>query len=127
MSVLGDLSWRRWAVRLGVAALLAFAAAAWPYRLFGGPASAQVDRLGAEVERTRGAARDRRAQLVDLRRDIDALKNQPGAIEDIARRKLGMVMPGELVLRFEPGEPPAQAAPPAALSAAPAAAPGAAP
>ncbi len=123
MSVLGDPTWRRWAVRLGVAGLLALAAAAWPYRLFGGPASAQVERLGEDVERTRGAARDRRAQIIDLRREIDALKNQPGAIEDIARRELGMVMPGELVIRFEPGEPPPEAAAPAAPAAAPGGAP----
>ncbi len=119
MSLPGDPTWRRWTVRLGVAALLALAAAAWPYRLFGGPASAQVDRLGAELERTRGAARDRRAQIAELRREIDALKNQPGAIEDLARRDLGMVMPGELVIRFEPGEPPPEATAPAAPAAAP--------
>jgi len=123
MSVLGDPTWRRWAVRLGVAGLLALAAAAWPYRLFGGPASAQVERLGEDLVRTRGAARDRRAQIIELRREIDALKNQPGAIEDIARRELGMVMPGELVIRFEPGEPPPEATAPAAPAAAPGGAP----
>jgi cell division protein FtsB len=102
-------SWRRWAVRVGAAALLAFTAAAMPYRLLGGPASDQVDRMAAELERTRAAARDRRGRIAELRREIEALRNQKGAIEEIARRELGMIMPGELVLRFEPGEPPAPA------------------
>jgi cell division protein FtsB len=106
-----DRSWRSWTLRLAAAALIAAVAAAWPYRLLGGPASDQVERMGAELERTRTSARTQRAAIADLRREIDALKNQPGAIEDIARRELGMVMPGELVLRFETGTstPPAGA------------------
>jgi cell division protein FtsB len=114
MAVVGEPSWRRWTARLGVAALLAVVAAAWPYRLLGGPASEQVERMRSELARTRREARDRRAQIGELRRDIDALKNQPGAIEDIARRELGMIMPGELILRFEPGAPPPDVAPGAA-------------
>jgi cell division protein FtsB len=125
MAVVGEPSWRTWTARLGVAAVLAVLAAAWPYRLFGGPASDQVGRMRSELERTRREARERRSQIGELRREIDALKNQPGAIEDIARRELGMIMPGEIVLRFEPGEPPpdtAAAAPAAAAPAQPAAA-----
>ncbi|HWM85996.1 MAG TPA: septum formation initiator family protein [Kofleriaceae bacterium] len=102
----GDPNWRRWGARLGIAALLALGAAAWPYQLLGGPASAQVERMSADVERTRDSARAQSANIAELRREIDALKNQPSAIEDIARRELGMVMPGEVVLRFEPGDPP---------------------
>ena len=105
----GDRSWRRWTTRLGAAALLAVLAAAWPYRLLGGPAADQVERMAAELERTRAAIRAQQSRIARLRREIDALLNRPGAIEDIARRELGMVMPRELVLRFEPGEPPAGA------------------
>jgi cell division protein FtsB len=104
-------SWRRWTLRVCGALVLALVAAAWPYRLFGGPASDQVDRMGVELERTRAAVRAQQVNIAELSREIDALKNQPGAIEDIARRDLGMIMPGELVLRFETGEPPAGAAP----------------
>ena len=111
MAAVGQRSWRTWTARLVAAALLALLAAAWPYRLFGGPASRQVDRMDTELERTRSAARARRAELGELRREIDALKNQPGAIEDVARRELGMVMPGELVIRFETGAPPPPSAP----------------
>lgn len=92
--------------------MLALVAAAWPYRLFGGPASDQVDRMASELQRTRDAVRAQQANIGELRREIDALKNQPGAIEDIARRDLGMIMPGELVLRFETGDPPPAGASP---------------
>ena len=37
----------------------------------------------------------------DKRRRIRALKNDPRAIEDIARAELGMTYPGELVIRIE--------------------------
>jgi cell division protein FtsB len=106
-----DRSWRRWTLRLGAAAFLAVVAAVWPYRLLGGPASDQVDRMRGDLDRTAAAAASRRAAISELRREIEALKNQPSAIEDIARRELGMIRPGELVLRFEPGEPPAGSAP----------------
>ncbi len=106
----GDRIWRRWTLRLGAALLLALVAAAWPYR--GGPATDQVERMAAELQRTRDAIRTQRGRIAELRREIEALRNQPGAIEDIARRELGMVMPGELVLRFEPGGPPPAAQPP---------------
>jgi cell division protein FtsB len=111
MAAVGQRSWRTWTARLVAAVLLALLAAAWPYRLFGGPASAQVGRMDTELDRTRRAARARRAEIAELRREIDALKNQPGAIEDIARRELGMIMPGELVIRFEPGAPPPPSVP----------------
>jgi cell division protein FtsB len=111
-----ERSWRHWTLRLCAAALLAVTAAAFPYRLFGGTSSSRVEHMRGELERTRAAARERRAAIAELRREIDSLKDQPGAIEDIARRELGMIMPGELVLRFEQGAPPPPVAnsPPAA-------------
>lgn len=107
-----DRSWRRWTLRLGIAALLAIVAAVWPNRLLGGRATDQLDRMSGELERAREAARDRGEQIADLRREIDALKNQTTAIEDIARRDLGMIRAGEIVLRFEAGPPPAPGARP---------------
>jgi cell division protein FtsB len=116
-----DRSWRHWTLRLCAAALLAVTAAAFPYRLFGGPASHRVEHMRSELERTRTAARERRAAIAELRREIEALKNRPDAIEDIARRDLGMIKAGELVLRFEQGAPPAPAvSPPAPPEPAPA-------
>jgi cell division protein FtsB len=49
--------------------------------------SAQNERLGAEVR--------------DCRREVEALRRDPEAIEQIARDELGMVRPGELVFQFE--------------------------
>lgn len=36
-----------------------------------------------------------------LRREIEALKNDPRALERVAREELGFVRPGELVLKLE--------------------------
>lgn len=110
-----DRSWRRWTLRLGTAALLATLAAVWPYRLIGGRATDQLDRMSGELERAREAARARGEQIAELRREVDALQNQTGAIEDIARRELGMIRPGEIVLRFEAGPAPAAGARPAGV------------
>lgn len=72
-----------------------------PYHLVGGAGGEQLERMTAELDRTRAQIASRRSDNAELRRDIDALKNDPAAIEDIARRELGMVRPGEVVLRLE--------------------------
>jgi cell division protein FtsB len=97
----GDTSRRLWAVRLGVALTLALGVAYLPYRLVGGRSGAQLDRMRGELDRARGTIGRLRAENAERKREIEALKNQPTAIEDIARHELGMVREGELVLRFE--------------------------
>jgi cell division protein FtsB len=42
----------------------------------------------------------------ELREEIDALRNDLKAIENIARRELGMVRPDELIYQFHPQEQP---------------------
>ncbi len=102
----GDRSWRLWGLRLAAALLLAGAIAYLPYHLVGSTSGAQLERVEHELGRVRGDIAARRVDNAELRRDIEALSSDPGAIEDIARRDLGMVRPGEVILRFEPGAAP---------------------
>ncbi|HEU5058526.1 MAG TPA: septum formation initiator family protein [Kofleriaceae bacterium] len=97
----GDRSWRMWGARLAAALMLASAIAYLPYHLIGGSSGAQLERIERELERVRGEIGARRVDNAELRRDIEALRSDPGAIEDIARRDLGLVRPGEVILRFE--------------------------
>lgn len=60
--------------------------------------AAELDR---ELRRTRDSIDALRDENEKYRREIDALKNDPGAIEDIARSELGMVRPGDVVIRVE--------------------------
>ena len=50
----------------------------------------QHQRLVADVERLRTENRE-------LRDEADRLRSDPGAVEEIARRELGLIQPGELV------------------------------
>lgn len=99
----GDRSWRLWGLRLAAALALAGAIAYLPYHLIGGTSSAQLERVEGELGRVRAEIADKKVDNAELRRDIEALRSDPGAIEDIARRELGMVRPGEVILRFEAG------------------------
>ncbi len=53
-------------------------------------AARQHQRLVADVERLRTENRQ-------LRDTADRLRTEPGAIEEVARRELGLIKPGELV------------------------------
>lgn len=98
-----DRSWRLWGIRLAAALMLASAIAYLPYHLIGGTTGAQLERIEHELGRVRAEIHAKEVDNAELRRDIEALRSDPGAIEDIARRDLGMVRPGEVILRFEPG------------------------
>jgi cell division protein FtsB len=56
-----------------------------------------------ELERALLATGKLRSENAELRRDISALKQDPRAIEEIARDELGMVFPDEVVIRVERG------------------------
>jgi len=62
----------------------------------------EVLRLDTQIQKEEEAARQ-------LKSSIDALRNDPKAVERLAREKLGYAKPDETVIRFEeiPTNPPA--------------------
>ena len=90
-----------WSARLLAAAVFASGLAYLPYRVLDGPSADQLVELERERDRVRADIDELARENADLRRDIAALKEDPRAIEDIARDGLGMVFPGELVIRVE--------------------------
>lgn len=90
--------WRIWGRRLVLASLVAVVFGWIPLRPLAGAENVQALRSGLATTR---------AEIDELRRDnaerrllIETLKNDERAIEEIARDELGMVYPGELVLRL---------------------------
>ncbi len=91
--------WRRWAGRIGLALALAAGLAYLPYRLRDtGPTAPQLE---AELARTRAETARLRAENARHAREIEALRTDPEAVEDLARDDLGMVREGELIIRLE--------------------------
>jgi cell division protein FtsB len=99
-------AWRRWLTRVSLALAVAVVIAYVPYRLTGG-GDDRVLRLRTQLDENRGELRRLEAVNARLLREIDGLRSDVGAIEDRARDELGMVYPGELVLRVAPAAPEA--------------------
>jgi cell division protein FtsB len=91
-----------WAVVI-IAALVALALFGDKGVLRALQANRQKSALGAEVK-TQEAANG------ELRRQIEALRNDPRTIENLARKELGMVKDDELVYQFR--NPPRSSTPP---------------
>ena len=91
-------AWRRWGARIALALGIAIVIAYVPWRAGN---DEQIDKLrlqlkDADTEIARlGQANAR------IKREIDALDTDVNAIIDHARDELGMVYPGEVVLRVE--------------------------
>ena len=98
------MAWRPWAMRGLLAMVVVAAIAQVPWITEGGGAG-QADRLRGELDRTDGAVRTLSAENLRLSQEIDALRTDVAAIEQLARDELGMVYPGELVLRIEQARP----------------------
>ncbi len=99
----GAPRWRRWASRLGLAVALAAGLAYLPYRLSaGGPGAPQ---LADELARTRAETARLKTENARMSREIESLKTDPAAIEDLARDDLGLVREGELIIKLEEPAP----------------------
>jgi cell division protein FtsB len=87
---------RRWSVRL-VLAIVVAALIAWV------PAGDddRATKLRDQLDAMRAEATTLRAKNARLAAEVEALRTDPKAIEAHARDELGMVYPGELVLRLE--------------------------
>lgn len=101
--VLADMhvppAWRRWATRAVIAAAVALAVAYVPWRVAGG--GEQAEKLRGQLAHIREEAAALEADNAAKEHEIEALKTDPRAIEQYARDELGMVYPGELVMRVE--------------------------
>ena len=93
--------WRRWLSRVGLALALAAGLAYLPYQLLDGRGLRVIPKLEEDLAHTREKIGELRVENKQYRRETEALKTDPHAIEDIARDEVGMVRPGELVIRVE--------------------------
>ncbi|MEK6664843.1 MAG: septum formation initiator family protein [candidate division NC10 bacterium] len=68
--------------------------------VFGGAGAVRVWQLRQEVEALEREIQEFRAEADRLNRTVDRLREDPALVEQIAREDLGMVRPGEKVLKF---------------------------
>jgi cell division protein FtsB len=92
---------RRWLGRVGLAVALAVGLAYLPYRLLDGTGVSDAPRLRDELADTKKEINRLRRENARHRRQIEALKSDPAAIEDIARDEIGLVHKDEIVIRVE--------------------------
>ena len=79
---------------MGVAAVLVVG--------FGGQSLARVWQMKREVETLEREIGQLRTEANRLTADIDKLRSDPDSIERVARESLGLVKPGERVLKLPP-------------------------
>ena len=68
--------------------------------VFGGAGAVRVWQLRQGVEALEREIQELRAEADRLNRTVDRLREDPALVEQIAREDLGMVRPGEKVLKF---------------------------
>jgi cell division protein FtsB len=90
---------RRWGMRLAFAFIVAAALSYVPYRLVGGDGATRLSEMESELARTRADSQRLDVENQRKLRAIEALKNDPGAVEDYARSELGMAYPHEVLVR----------------------------
>ena len=84
---------------LGTAALAALAVS---FAAYGGQSLTRVWTLKKEVESLEREVGALRADSARLAAEVDRLRTDPDYIEQIARDKLGLVKPGDRVLKLPP-------------------------
>ena len=74
------------------------------------PLLQQNERMRADIMRLQTQLQIEEAKSRQLQTQIDELRNDPNAVERLAREKLGYAKPDETVIRFEPAtnSPPAR-------------------
>ena len=81
------------------------AAAAVLLLVYGGGSLARVWQMKGEVETLERDIAVLRAETQRLSRTIEGLRNNPDEIERLAREALGLVKPGEKILKLPPTTP----------------------
>ena len=89
---------KTWAGRLAAAAMVAFVLAYLPYFLYTRSGLGRTLALARDLKTLRARNQELAAENDRLAREAEALRNDPGAIERVARSDLGWVKPGEIVV-----------------------------
>jgi len=88
--------------RLRLLRTLGLAVLAVSFAAYGGQSLTRVWSLKKEVDTLEREVGALRAETARLSAEVDRLRNDPDYIEQIAREKLGLVKPGEQVLKLPP-------------------------
>lgn len=100
--VLETASMRRgtktWLGRVGAAVLVTLALGYVPYHVYARSGLARTLQLRRELDGLRARNADLRVENERLGREAEALRNDPRAIERVARAELGWVRPGEIIV-----------------------------
>jgi cell division protein FtsB len=96
---------KTWAGRLVAAAVVAFVLAYVPYHLYARSGLAKTITLKRDLTALRARNRELAAENDRLEREAEALRDDPTAIERVARADLGWVRPGEIVVDLGAARP----------------------
>jgi cell division protein FtsB len=96
---------KTWAGRLVAAAVVAFVLAYVPYHLYARSGLAKTITLKRDLTALRARNRELAAENDRLAREAEALREDPAAIERVARADLGWVRPGEIVVDLGAARP----------------------
>lgn len=91
----------RWGWRVLLAAGIAAAVGYLPLRVFGGGGLERARMLDRQLRDVRRRVVELRDENDRMRREAGDLRDDPRAVERVARDELGMVRPADLVFQFE--------------------------
>ena len=109
---------RTWLRRVAAAALVTLALGYIPYHVYARSGLARTLVLRRDLKSLRARNAQLAAENDRLAREAEALRNDPDAIERVARAELGWVRPGEIIVDLGPaGDERPSPFPPAARPA----------
>lgn len=89
---------RRWLVRAGAALALAVTFGYTPYHLYTRSGFARYLELRDDLAEMRRGNDNLQTEISRLQREASSLRDDPRAIESVARHELGWVKPGDVIL-----------------------------
>jgi cell division protein FtsB len=84
--------------------LLVFAVVCVPLRILSEEGLPRYRKLRTQLERVKVENAQLTKDITRLSRDVDALRNDPEAVERIARDELGMIREDEVLFQFAPSQ-----------------------
>ncbi len=88
----------KWVLRTAAAVAVAVTFGYVPYHLYARSGFARYLDLRAELAQMRGHNAHLKSEIDKLTREAAALRDDPRAVERVARQELGLVRPGDIVL-----------------------------